>query len=104
MRVCLPLSLPTYLAPLGELKGEPLALPKGLVLPGWLRGDVAQQYLKANSLGWLAGPACGPLPPPAAAPPAVLCDAGPQVLLSTLSALTCRMTSSSAAATQQESV
>jgi hypothetical protein len=41
-----------YLVPRGELNGELRALLKGLARP--VSGDVAQQYLKASSLGWLA--------------------------------------------------
>lgn len=73
------------LVPRGELKGDPRVLLKGLERPGWLRGDVAAQYLKASSLGWL-DEGWGPEGPPG--PEAAPCEPGPQVELNTLSALT----------------
>lgn len=74
---------PTHLVPRGELKGELRALLKGLDRPGWFSGDVAQQYLKARSFGWLAAECTPGMPPPEA-----LCDPGPQAVLRTLSAFT----------------
>jgi hypothetical protein len=80
------------LVPRGELNGELRALLKGLARPGWFSGDVAQQYLNASSLGWAAAKWL-----PGSPLPDALCEPGPHVELSTLSAFTWRMTSSSAA-------